>query len=110
LDIAQSNYDYLDKLKSEIGLKGVSIIGKHPHWRLQFSTTPLLILIPQLLPYLRIKKEEAEITLQAAKLLHGGQGHSKTLRTEKLHQLQHQVRMLKPCNKYAKETLACQQS
>jgi hypothetical protein len=99
LAIGQSNIEFLQSLQKEIGFG--SIHGKHPHYRLHLYSEQLRNLLPIILPHLRIKKREAEITLEILEVIKHRSRRYRDVATEnKIILLADKLKMEKPCNKF----------
>lgn len=102
LSIGQISKEYLEWLKDKIG---GFIINQHPMYILVLTSGYIRPILPKVLPYLRRKKEEAELLSEAVYLLkHTGRGTGHYGESDpRLEQIYKELKLLKPRNLYRKQ-------
>jgi len=97
--IAQNNREYLEELRSELNMgQIVKVKNKNSAW-ISFSANHLRKLLPKIIPYLRIKKQQAILLLEATKItkkVRKGRGKFRSeILNKKLEEIESKLKALK---------------
>ena len=92
MTITQYNFKFLQEIVKELGY-GQLVISRH---FICFSSNHLRVLIPKILPYLRIKKPQAELVLEAIDIIPKRQQHRDMEKTnQRLEEIELKLKKLK---------------
>jgi len=92
LTIAQNNIEFLENLISDLGYGKITLSRSH---FISLYPNNLRDLIPKILPYLRGKKTQAELTLEALKIVKFTKRNQMDMKNEKLEQIELKLKALK---------------
>lgn len=101
LSVGQMGKELLKWIRDKIG-GGTISAGQPPMYILVLTSGPIRRILPKILPYLRNKKEEAELLWEAVSLVrHRGPRHHYDA-DERLEEIYKSLKLLKPRNLYRK--------
>jgi len=100
ISISQSNKQFLYQLKNDVGFG--SVAGHAPYAKLNFSINQIDKLLPLILPYLRVKKEEALFMKKIVRFLIDTRRKKTEHDHQTLEKMEKKLKLLKPRNQYPK--------